>query len=152
MLRIEGSDAIYPMFNLSLDSHRIKQFDRFFRLLVPIEHNANRAARIEGAVIDLPRPKGTGAVGYEQRLETRPFDTLTVQVVGRVDHIALKLLAASDPMRGQRDMTDLRVLAPEESELINAGRWVLDVRYRRFRSDILFLVERLGLRDAHAEL
>jgi hypothetical protein len=63
MLRIEGSDAIYPMFNLSLDSHRIKQFDRFFRLLVPIEHNANRAARIEGAVIDLPRPKGTGADG-----------------------------------------------------------------------------------------
>jgi hypothetical protein len=49
-------------------------------------------------------------------------------------------------------MTDLRVLAPERSELINAARWALDVRYRRFRSDIVYLVERLGLRDAEAEL
>lgn len=90
--------------------------------------------------------------GYEPRLETRTFDALTVHLVGRADLIALKLLAASDPMRGQRDMTDLRVMAPEPSELVDAARWVLDVRYRRFRSDIVFLVERLGLRDAEAEL
>jgi hypothetical protein len=90
--------------------------------------------------------------GYEQRLETHRFDALTVQVIGRADLVALKLLAASDPTRGQRDMTDLRVLAPEPSELVAAARWALNTRYRRFRSDIVYLVERLGLRDADAEL
>jgi hypothetical protein len=49
-------------------------------------------------------------------------------------------------------MTDLRILAPEPSELVNAARWALEVRYRRFRSDIVFLVQTLGLRDAEAEL
>src|SRR5215469_7210935 len=57
--------------------------------------------------------------GYERRLDLRSFEALTVHIVGRADLIALKLLAASEPMRGQRDMTDLRFLAPEPSELVN---------------------------------
>ena len=90
--------------------------------------------------------------GYEQRLETRTFEGLTIHYVGRPDLIALKRLAASDPLRGHRDMTDLSVLRPEPTELVRAGRWALQARYRKFRSDIVFLVEELGLRDAEAEL
>jgi len=129
---------------------------------VPLPPDLVAAAAEIGAVFGFPatwlNPGPTDLLddglpsGYEQRLETRAFDALTVDVLGRADLVALKLLAASDPTRGQRDMTDLRVLAPERSELINAARWALDVRYRRFRSDIVYLVERLGLRDAEAEL
>lgn len=90
--------------------------------------------------------------GYENRLETRNYGSLTIHFLGRADLLALKVLAASDPTRGNRDMTDLRVLAPDRGELIPAARWALDVRYRRFRSDIVFIAEQLGVADAESEL
>lgn len=90
--------------------------------------------------------------GYESRLQSRSFGPLTVHFLGRPDLLALKLLAACDPLRGSRDMIDLRILAPEPAEVIAAARWVLDVRHRRFRSDVVFLAEQLGAGDASSQL
>lgn len=75
-----------------------------------------------------------------------------VQVVGRFDLIALKMLAASDPLRGHRDMTDLRVLAPNPIELVEAAQWALQVRYMKFRADIVFIANELGVPDADEKL
>ena len=90
--------------------------------------------------------------GYENRFETRNYGSLTIHFLGRADLQRKKVLAASDPTRGNRDMTDLRVLAPDRGELIPAARWALDVRYRRFRSDIVFIAKQLGVADAESEL
>lgn len=90
--------------------------------------------------------------GYETRLEVRRYGPLTIHYLGRPDLLALKILAASDPMRGNRDMTDLRILAPEPDEIVAAAKWALNVRYRRFRSDIVFIASELGATDAESEL
>jgi hypothetical protein len=74
---------------------------------VPLPPDLVAAAAEIGALFGLPdawlNPGPTDLLddglpdGYEQRLETQMFDALTVHVPGRVDLIALKLLAASDP-------------------------------------------------------
>lgn len=162
MLRSENIEQVLLELGRALARRQSKHECGQFVRAVPLPPDLVAAAAEIGALFGLPEawlnPGPTDLLddrlpgGYEERLETQVFDALTVHVLGRTDLIALKLLAASDPTRGQRDMADLRALAPERSELVKAARWALEVRYRGFRSDMVFLAENLGLRDAEAEL
>ncbi len=62
--------------------------------------------------------------GYEERLRTEQFGTLTVSVLGRQDLIRLKLYAAADEGPGSRHVQDLRRIGITRSELEDARSWV----------------------------
>jgi hypothetical protein len=63
--------------------------------------------------------------GFEKRLESRPYRSLTVHVASRLDHIYLKLFATVDqwPNPGKH-ADDLRRLRPTREELLDAAQWV----------------------------
>jgi hypothetical protein len=101
-----------------------------------------RAVRRVGAALDLPHvprdakdwlnpgPSYLTKIGlpdgFDTRLTVRTFKTLTVRLAARMDLVALKFFAASDPQRGPRrsvDVADLRMLAPTDEEVIHALRW-----------------------------
>lgn len=64
--------------------------------------------------------------GFENRLESRRYGSLTVDIASRLDHIYLKLFATVDhwPALGKH-ADDLRRLTPTREELRDAARWVL---------------------------
>jgi hypothetical protein len=63
--------------------------------------------------------------GFEERVETRHYETLTVHVASRFDLIHFKLFAAVDnwPLQGKH-ADDLRRLRPTAEELRAAAGWV----------------------------
>lgn len=61
--------------------------------------------------------------GFEERVERRRYDGLTLQVAGRFDQICFKLYAAVDQGPGSKHMADLRLLTPTQDELLTAARW-----------------------------
>lgn len=105
-----------------------------------------RAVRRVGAALDLayvprdakdwlnPGPSYLTTMGlpegFQQRLTVRAYGPLTIRVASRMDLIALKFFAASDPQRGSRrmiDLADMRGLRPTHEELLHSLRWCLTV-------------------------
>jgi Nucleotidyltransferase of unknown function (DUF6036) len=89
--------------------------------------------------------------GYQDRLQVSTYGGLTIHAAGRADQIALKLYAATDATR-LRDLDDLRAINPSEAELVEAARWVMAHRLRRFRYDVAYLLRGLGVEDADGKL
>lgn len=67
--------------------------------------------------------------GFEGRLERRAYGPLTIRIASRLDLIAFKIFAASDPQRSRRavDVADLKLLAPTFKEVVHALRWCVRV-------------------------
>lgn len=84
--------------------------------------------------------------GFFGRCETHTYRGLTVHAAGRYDLIALKLFASTDVLR--MDIDDLRAMSPTPDELLEVAVWVLAHKLRRFRFDVVFLLEQLGVDDA----
>jgi hypothetical protein len=64
--------------------------------------------------------------GWESRTTTKRFGALLVRLLGREDSIKLKLFAATNPHapeRRERDVSDLRQLAPTREALLDGLRW-----------------------------
>ncbi len=61
--------------------------------------------------------------GFEQRVQRRSYEGLTLRVAGRLDQICFKLYAAVDQGMGSKHAADLRRLQPTRGELLSAGRW-----------------------------
>lgn len=69
-------------------------------------------------LIDLGLP-----AGFAQRLQARTYGAaLTVQFASRLDQIHFKLYALADQGPGKHE-SDLRALAPNRDELLQAARW-----------------------------
>lgn len=85
--------------------------------------------------------------GFLTRCEVRRDGGLTVHIATRLDQIAFKLFASLDLYR-TRDVDDLRAMQPSQEELIDVAPWVLAHQLRRFRSDLVFRLETLGVKDA----
>ena len=88
--------------------------------------------------------------GFEDRLTARTFGALTIRIASRLDLIALKFLAASDPQRGQRraiDLADLLRIAPTHEEIVHALRWCMRVDGRPdfLKLDAAPLLDQLGI-------
>jgi len=128
-----------------------------------------RAIRRVGAALDLPHiPRdakdwlnaGPSYLmtmglpgGFETRLTVRAYGPLTIRIAARLDLIALKFFAASDPQRGPRrpiDVADLKRLAPTHDELRHALRWCMyvDGRPDFLRLDAALLLSQLGVEAA----
>jgi hypothetical protein len=61
--------------------------------------------------------------GFDERVTTRTYGSLTLRIAGRVDQIFLKLYAAVDQGPRSKHMEDLRKLSPAREELLAATRW-----------------------------
>lgn len=90
--------------------------------------------------------------GCLDRLARWPIgECLTLQVPDRLDLIAMKLLAASDPSHRRQAVhrSDLRAIAPEEEELRFAIDWVLGVPdpNHQTRAELREFLEELGRAD-----
>jgi hypothetical protein len=90
--------------------------------------------------------------GCLERLARWPIgECLTLQVPDRLDLIAMKLLAASDPSHRRQAVhrSDLRAIAPEEEELRFAIDWVLGVPdpNHQTRAELREFLEELGRAD-----
>lgn len=73
---------------------------------------------------------------------------LTVQVIDRVDQVALKLYAAMDPVKGRRHENDLVAMEPTKEEIQHAMQWLLSWPSNdAFKQRLAFLVEGLGFPD-----
>lgn len=62
--------------------------------------------------------------GFRERVETRTYRTLVVNIASRLDHIYLKLYATVDHAGTGKHADDLRRLAPTRQELLDAAAWV----------------------------
>lgn len=67
--------------------------------------------------------------GYRDRLRTVGFGNLTVSVLGRLDLLALKVLAAFDEGAASRHMQDIRSMRPSTDELHAAYSWAAGRRH-----------------------
>jgi hypothetical protein len=88
--------------------------------------------------------------GFQSRLSVRTYGALTIRIASRMDLIALKFFAASDPQRGPRrsiDVADIRRLAPTAQEIGHALRWCIQVDGRSdfFQLDALPLLQALAI-------
>jgi hypothetical protein len=88
--------------------------------------------------------------GFADRLTTRTYGTLTIRIASRVDLIALKFFAASDPQRGPRreiDVADIRRLIPTHEEIVHALTWCqrVDGRPDFLRLEAAPLLNQLGI-------
>lgn len=64
--------------------------------------------------------------GFQDRTVSEKFgDRLTLHFLGRYDLIHLKLYAAADRGPGDKHVSDLLLLDPDESELLDAARWAM---------------------------
>ncbi len=61
--------------------------------------------------------------GFDERVTTRTYGSLTLRIAGRVDQIFLKLYAAVDQGPRSKHVEDLRKLYPTREELLAAARW-----------------------------
>lgn len=61
--------------------------------------------------------------GFEDRVATRRYGSLTLRIAGRMDQIHFKLYAAVDQGMESRHAADLRTLRPTREELLAAARW-----------------------------
>jgi hypothetical protein len=61
--------------------------------------------------------------GFETRLETRHFGSLTLHLAGRFDQICFKLYASVDQGPETKHVPDLMRLAPMPAELARAAAW-----------------------------
>jgi len=61
--------------------------------------------------------------GFEARMITRRFGTLTVHLAGRFDQICFKFYAAVDRGPQSKHVDDLRRLSPTSEELLVAASW-----------------------------
>jgi hypothetical protein len=61
--------------------------------------------------------------GFEGRLHTRRYGSLTLHIAGRLDQIHFKLYAAVDQGPGSKHMADLKKLEPTREELLAAVAW-----------------------------
>lgn len=89
--------------------------------------------------------------GFQQRLTARTYGALTIWIASRLDLVALKFFAATDPQRGPRraiDVSDLRAISPTHDEVLQALRWCERVDGRRdfLRLDAAPLLVQLGIR------
>jgi hypothetical protein len=89
--------------------------------------------------------------GFLSRCAVRRYGGLTIHVASRLDQIAFKLFASMEVTR-TRDVGDLRALSPSEVEPVGAAIWVLDHQMKRFRSDMVYRLGALGVRDAERRI
>lgn len=61
--------------------------------------------------------------GFEERVETLEFASLTVHLAGRFDQVCFKLYAAVDQGSRSKHFADLRQLDPTKDELVRAASW-----------------------------
>jgi hypothetical protein len=94
-------------------------------------------------------------VGFNNRVESLVYGTLTVHVASRFDQIHLKLLAAvylwSQWSSREKHAVDLQRLAPTRDELITAGRWVCQQdSLPEFPKIVAEVLKAFGVEDAEA--
>ena len=91
--------------------------------------------------------------GFEDRVEVRTFDTLEIQLAGRLDQIHFKLYAAVDQGPHSKHFSDLQALGPTRDELIATAQWARthDVS-GEFRAELLGALGSLGVEGAEDEL
>lgn len=92
--------------------------------------------------------------GFEKRLESRTYRSLTMHIASRLDHIYLKLFATVDywPYRGKH-ADDLRNLSPTRSELLDVARWVCSQDIgAEFPKTVIDVLRAFGVNDAEAYL
>lgn len=99
----------------------------------PLPAAVHAAAIDVAATLDLPiewlNPGPTDLLrfglpaGFLQRAHARRFGSLVVHIASRLDQIHFKLFAAVDQGARSKHMADLRTLAPQAPELIEAARW-----------------------------
>jgi hypothetical protein len=61
--------------------------------------------------------------GFQNRVDTRRYGSLTVVLAGRLDQICLKLYATVDQGMKSKHAADLIALLPSDDELLAAARW-----------------------------
>ncbi|MDX2019443.1 MAG: DUF6036 family nucleotidyltransferase [Deltaproteobacteria bacterium] len=87
--------------------------------------------------------------GFQGRLDRRAYGPLTIRIASRLDLVALKIFAASDPQRSRRavDVADLKRLAPTFDEVLHALRWCMriDGRADFLELDAKPLLKTLGI-------
>lgn len=63
--------------------------------------------------------------GFEERLATRRYESLTIHFAGRLDQICFKLYATVDQGPTSKHFADLTRLTPTHDELLIAKNWCL---------------------------
>ena len=99
----------------------------------PLPSVLGQAARDTALALDLPEdwlnPGPTELLrfglpsGFLERAHVLRFGALILHVASRLDQIHFKLFAAVDQGPRRKHMADLRTLAPQRHELIQAARW-----------------------------
>jgi hypothetical protein len=91
--------------------------------------------------------------GFEQRVVTRRYRSLTVHLASRFDQICLKLYATVDQGPRSKHAADLRQLRPTDDELRAAARWAgTHDPSEGFRHELRAALKVFGVEDADAEL
>ena len=89
--------------------------------------------------------------GFEARVETRTFGTLTVHLASRLDQLFFKLYAAVDQGADSKHFQDLRRLSPQRDELLQAAAWSrTHDPSPGYRSVLVHVLHQLGVEDADA--
>ena len=96
------------------------------------------------SLLDLGLPEG-----FETRVSTRSYGSLTVHIAGRADQIAFKLYAATDQGPRSKHFADLKGLSPTSEELLWAARWArTHDPSEAFHDQLIQALEALGIHDA----
>jgi len=91
--------------------------------------------------------------GFEDRVETRRYEALTLHLAGRFDQTCFKLYAAADQGLGSKHAADLRLLDPTPGELLEAARWTrTHDPSAGFRQVLVQALQAFGVVDPDAEL
>jgi hypothetical protein len=100
------------------------------------------------SLLDLGLPDG-----FEQRVETQRFGSLTLRLASRPDQICFKLYAATDQGPHSKHFADLKGLTPTHPELIAGARWAcIQDPSESFRSELIGLLRTMGMTDVAAAL
>ena len=89
--------------------------------------------------------------GFETRVETRTFGSLTVHLASRLDQLFFKLYAAVDQGVDSKHFQDLQRLSPQRDELLQAASWSrTHDPSPGYRSVLVQMLQQLGVEDADA--
>lgn len=124
-------------------------------LPAPLAAAVASVGRALGLSADWLNPGPTGLLrfglpnGFKERVESRSYGGLTLQIAGRFDQVCLKLYATVDQGLGSKHAADLRTLRPTPDELLSAGRWSrTQDPSEGYRQELVETLAALGVADA----
>ena len=91
--------------------------------------------------------------GFEERVETRRYGGLVLNIAGRRDQISFKLYATVDQGLRSKHAEDLRQLEPTRDQLLESARWTrTHDPSEGFRQVLVETLRAFGVEGADADI